>query len=507
MIPVPFRRTTTGRDGRDRNRDARAPGRPGDADPAAERVFASAGLPRTKDAVFFGVLSREISIARRALVAAAAFAVAAPVLRAASITAGAMGDSYTEEWSLEDPEGSTKDIRSWVELLVRADLVDFGPLADFSSVSRDPRGRVGTGYSYTYNFAMSGATSESFLGSGAPDYLIFYAGSAGSYYSQVGSPTQPGTWGGFRAEGNAGHLDCGALIIGLNDVLIGSFNRDWTGPGTLAAEVADPVQHPGAYNLLQAVRTQVWEGLDVASGGPSNTTRMVVGNIPDLSTMPYMQHQFDPGWTFTPDERANVRANIQILNGWLAADASARGIPLLDLWSWWEEPRTNGLIVAGVVIDTAEAAPETTDLTRLDHFFLSDGIHPTPIAHGLLANRFLEILRDEYGESIEPLTEEQLVVLTGLVPLSIRTIVYDESSGYSELTWTLTPGLSPRIEWTDDILAPDPWDAVDGAAWDDLVDNGDGTWTWTDRGVDPDMGGVKPGDVPRGRSYRIILVE
>jgi C1A family cysteine protease len=73
------------------------------------------------------------------------------------------------------------------------------------------------------------------------------------------------------------------------------------------------------------------------------------------------------------------------------------------------------------------------------------------------------------------------------------------------ITWS---GASPSvatISWTDD--SPDDpartWNAVDGAALSDIADNGDGTFSWTDKGTDPDMGGQAPGDVPQ-RYYRIV---
>jgi len=66
-----------------------------------------------------------------------------------------------------------------------------------------------------------------------------------------------------------------------------------------------------------------------------------------------------------------------------------------------------------------------------------------------------------------------------------------------EITWS---GASPdvvTIYWTADPPGgARSWDTLDGPALADVVDNGDGTWTWTDKGTDPDMTGHAPGDVP-----------
>jgi hypothetical protein len=74
---------------------------------------------------------------------------------------------------------------------------------------------------------------------------------------------------------------------------------------------------------------------------------------------------------------------------------------------------------------------------------------------------------------------------------------------WMSLTWLVGPGKTITIYWTGDL--PDDvrlWDAVDGPALDDIVDNGDGTWTWTDKGTDLEMMGQAPGDVKQ-RFYRV----
>jgi hypothetical protein len=85
------------------------------------------------------------------------------------------------------------------------------------------------------------------------------------------------------------------------------------------------------------------------------------------------------------------------------------------------------------------------------------------------------------------------------VVLSIATSSADPD--WVDVTWWSAPGFT--LYWTGDPPGgPQTWNAVDGAALSDVVDNGDGTWTWTDKGTDTDMGGLAPGDAT-ARFYRV----
>src|SRR5207249_81924 len=69
-------------------------------------------------------------------------------------TVGAMGDSYSDEYSALTP-----GLYNWVDLLVQSGRADFGPFTTFPS--GDPRNTGGSTGSYTYNFAKGGATTTS----------------------------------------------------------------------------------------------------------------------------------------------------------------------------------------------------------------------------------------------------------------------------------------------------------------------------------------------------------
>jgi hypothetical protein len=80
-----------------------------------------------------------------------------------------------------------------------------------------------------------------------------------------------------------------------------------------------------------------------------------------------------------------------------------------------------------------------------------------------------------------------------------------EDADWTAVTWKGPSSATYEIRWTDDPPGGTrTWDVVNGPALGDIADNGDGTWTWTDKGTDPDMGGLAPGDVP-ARWYVIVL--
>jgi C1A family cysteine protease len=90
--------------------------------------------------------------------------------------------------------------------------------------------------------------------------------------------------------------------------------------------------------------------------------------------------------------------------------------------------------------------------------------------------------------------------------ISITTIERPASNlNWVKITWSGASPTVATIYWTND-LPNDPartWNAVDGAALSNIVDNGNGTFSWTDKGTDPDMGGQAPGAV-RQRFYRLV---
>lgn len=100
------------------------------------------------------------------------------------------------------------------------------------------------------------------------------------------------------------------------------------------------------------------------------------------------------------------------------------------------------------------------------------------------------------------------VIISGAADVPEAPTVTAVSTSDADARWldvTSSAGWTYTIEWTNDQPGgARVWNAVNGAALGDLVENGDGTFTWTDKGVDPEMGGLAPGDVAQ-RFYRVSM--
>ncbi|MBN2134665.1 MAG: multicopper oxidase domain-containing protein [Acidobacteria bacterium] len=94
------------------------------------------------------------------------------------------------------------------------------------------------------------------------------------------------------------------------------------------------------------------------------------------------------------------------------------------------------------------------------------------------------------------------IVIDDPYPLQILSLIYNED-GSATLTCYEQPGKTVNIEWADGYTPTPSWNQVDNPALD-RVHHGDGTWSWTDFGTDPEMLGLKPGDV-LSRSYRVVV--
>jgi Divergent InlB B-repeat domain len=85
---------------------------------------------------------------------------------------------------------------------------------------------------------------------------------------------------------------------------------------------------------------------------------------------------------------------------------------------------------------------------------------------------------------------------------NIISIIYTPP-GSAIIRWGQIPEYLYYIYWSDGVdTGSFHWDKVDTPALNDIVYNGDNTWSWTDKGTDPEMNGKTPGDVDQ-RFYMI----
>jgi hypothetical protein len=115
-------------------------------------------------------------------------------------------------------------------------------------------------------------------------------------------------------------------------------------------------------------------------------------------------------------------------------------------------------------------------------------------------------LADTDGDGIEDGEEVALGFdptdkTSGFILLSVARS--STNPAWFEITWHADENADVTVSWTSGRPGSSrTWDEVDGDALADKVYNGSSTWTWTDKGTDPDMGGQAPGSVPM-RYYRL----
>jgi len=315
-----------------------------------------------------------------AVVTASVVAVFLTSAAGAAVMVGAMGDSYSDEYSALTP-----GLYNWVDLLVQSGRADFGPFATFPS--GDPRNTGGSTGSYTYNYAKGGATTTSALGS---TQLIPFVQ---NYHSQPGSPNRPDLWPGIRGAGTSGAIKYASQDIGGNDMLgLISSNKLIFGLDTGSM---NPI-----VNNFQSIT-------NIATANYTSPLKMVLVQYPDLGSMPLLG-------AYPQFAKDSVRLNVTYFNNSVALQALQHGSTTVDLFSLWDNIRNaGGTTIHGIYISPGTS---TGGLQDLRSAWLSDGLHPTPIFNALWTNLFITALDTAYGESIPLLTPKEMVTLTGVDP-------------------------------------------------------------------------------------------
>jgi len=298
---------------------------------------------------------------------------------AGQVVVAVMGDSYSDEYG-----SFGSGLRNWVEILAANGQVSFGPFAHFPA--EDPRG-LGPG-SFTYNFARGGENTKRLL--------------HGHKEMKAQLPY-------FVAAVAAGKIQYAILEIGGNDLLGRAVNGQ-PAPGLFTATT------PNEATLaeIDVVVDRIKRILNAATDGAKAPVKMILTTLPDLGSFPYVLWEVKG---LTPAHRNNLRLHVQAFNQKIEALAAARDRPVLSLWDWWEDARLRGLTIGGKKIDVLARSPATVDPKKLNHFFLADGLHPTPIAQALIANSFLKVIKTYYGEkTVRLLSDGALLQLSGLEP-------------------------------------------------------------------------------------------
>jgi lysophospholipase L1-like esterase len=101
----------------------------------------------------------------------------------------------------------------------------------------------------------------------------------------------------------------------------------------------------------------------------------------------------------TTTERSAIETAIVGFNAAIAAEAQARGAALVDEYALYDGIYRNGITIGGTHYTTAYIS---------GGLFSLDGVHPSTLGSGILANRFLEAINARFGARIPPVDLSQL---------------------------------------------------------------------------------------------------
>jgi lysophospholipase L1-like esterase len=108
-------------------------------------------------------------------------------------------------------------------------------------------------------------------------------------------------------------------------------------------------------------------------------------------------------------ERSAIQSTIAGYNSAIATYATAHGAALVDEFSLYDRLYREGVLIGGVHYSTAFVA---------GGLFSLDGLHPSTLGSGVLANEFIASINTHYGARISPVN---LAELAGTSPASLLT--------------------------------------------------------------------------------------
>jgi VCBS repeat-containing protein len=286
---------------------------------------------------------------------------------------GVIGDSLSDEYRHE----TYSYARNWVELLASESHFDLGRHETSSGNPLqwgEPR-REG----YEYNWARSGATSDSLL--------------------KTGQHT------GLAKQVQQRQVRHAILAIGQND-----FHPDPEGyadgdqvaydniyHGTWSSQDISSYVTTVATNIQTAMTTLLADGVD-----------LVVSNIADYGFSPVVRQLYN-----NATMRERVTSVISQLNQQIDSLAQQYHVTVVDLADFaaavfgTNTQTITSQRIGGVVI-TNDAGMEGT------HAFVFDGIHPHTVPQAAMANLFMDAMNQGYGLGLDPYSEREMVEFAGL---------------------------------------------------------------------------------------------
>jgi lysophospholipase L1-like esterase len=333
---------------------------------------------------------------------------------------GTLGDSLTDEYQGHSNLAGL----NWVEQIVETRGLDFGRFEENPEVRGEPRN---DGYSHNYARWGASATEPTW-----PEVIPWCAPGnpcEGKSHLFQAIPHFSVQLEGLSAKVAAGKVQVVTIGLGANDIFIyrtlgGTFIGDsllrWDEiSGNIIAGIANAV------DVLQAA-------------GP---VMIVAARVPVMAS-----------WGEAAAAAIN-QTNIE-----LAAALAAREVPLIDAFGFLNDPKRLRFTSSGVDLMLGDYAmpivpwsvARKSDLVEPDdpraigpcrivgpewfdpvatselrcgtleyqlNAVLDDGIHPSTLAMGLMANEFVKAFRSTYGLKIRPLSTEEILDAAGIVEL------------------------------------------------------------------------------------------
>lgn len=125
-------------------------------------------------------------------------------------------------------------------------------------------------------------------------------------------------------------------------------------------------------------------------------------------------------------EQATVKANVAAFNGVIAASATSAGATLVDINALFAQTTANGVTVNGI----------TGNTSFLGGVFSLDGIHPTNTGYAVIANKFIDTMNVAFKTTIPDVN---------LVPIAAADPLFPPYPGHHSIGGPVTAGMMPVL--------------------------------------------------------------
>jgi lysophospholipase L1-like esterase len=119
-----------------------------------------------------------------------------------------------------------------------------------------------------------------------------------------------------------------------------------------------------------------------------------------------------------PDEKATIHQAVLDYNEVIAGLAHARDAALVDAYGIFKQAGVDGILIGGVRYRTSFVS---------GGLFSFDGVHPSTVAHGVIANATIDAINAKFGARIPPVDVNRLM-LTGARPAADRSTLLDAAT-------------------------------------------------------------------------------